>query len=134
VDRAVRFDVREAVRLIPLRSRDFGAGFEVLLFTGLLGVAGLAMIVPLFIPSRWRRPSPVPGAAASSESTLAEPAVTPGMAVAPGTGGPDPDVTTAGFTAPSGGDSNVLPDRAQTGPQQGPVIPPSGSQAPPDQG
>jgi len=45
-------DVREAVSLIPLRSRDFGAGFEALLYGGLLGAAGLAMIVPLFIPSR----------------------------------------------------------------------------------
>lgn len=86
-------DVREAVRLIPLRSRDFGAGFEALLFTGLLGVAGLAMIVPLFIPSRWRRPSRVPG-----------------TGVSPGTGGSDLDVTIGGFTTPSGGDSNVIPE------------------------
>jgi hypothetical protein len=124
-------DVREAVRLIPLQSRDFGAGFETLLFTGLLGAAGLAMIVPLFIPSRWRRPSRVPGYAASGASTLTQPAtVSPGMRVSPGM---------AGFTTPSGSDSNVLPDGAQTQtrPQQAPVTPPDGFQAladPTDQG
>lgn len=112
-------DVREAVRLIPLKSRDFGAGFEALLFAGLLGAAGLAMIVPLFVPSRWRRPSRVSGYAPPGESTV----------------GLDP--TIADFTAPSGGNSNVLLDWGQTRPQQSPVIPPGGSEAPwgpPDQG
>lgn len=116
-------DVAEAVRLIPLRSRDFGAGFEALLFTGLLGLAGLAMIVPLFIPSRWRRQSLVPGYAQPA-------AVYPGAGMSPETGGPELDVTTAGFTAPSGGDSNVLPEWEQTRTRQDPVIPPDGSQAP----
>lgn len=46
--------VRRADELIPLRSHVFGAGFETLLARGLLGAAGLAMIVPLFVPSRWR--------------------------------------------------------------------------------
>ena len=46
---------RRADELIPLRSHVFGAGFETLLVRGLLGAAGLAMIVPLFVPSRWRR-------------------------------------------------------------------------------
>lgn len=46
--------VRRADELIPLRSHVFGAGFETLLGRGLLGAAGLAMIVPLFVPSRWR--------------------------------------------------------------------------------
>jgi hypothetical protein len=46
--------VRQAVDLIPLRSDPFGAGFEALLFNGVLGAAGLAMIVPMFVPSRWR--------------------------------------------------------------------------------
>jgi hypothetical protein len=48
-------NVAEALKLIPLKNRDFGLGFESLLFSGLLGAAGLAMITPLFIPSRWRR-------------------------------------------------------------------------------
>jgi hypothetical protein len=46
--------VRQAVDLIPLRSDPFGAGFEAMLFNGLLTAAGLAMIVPMFVPSRWR--------------------------------------------------------------------------------
>lgn len=46
--------VRQAVDLIPLRSDPFGAGFEALLFNGILGAAGLAMIVPMFVPSRWQ--------------------------------------------------------------------------------
>ena len=46
--------VRQGVDLIPLRSDPFGAGFEAMLFSGLLGAAGLAMILPMFVPSRWR--------------------------------------------------------------------------------
>jgi hypothetical protein len=46
--------VQHAVQLIPLRNRAFGAGFEALLIDGVLGLAGLAMVVPLFVPSRWR--------------------------------------------------------------------------------
>lgn len=46
--------VRHATDLIPLRSHAFGAGWEALLINGILGGAGLAMIVPMFIPSRWR--------------------------------------------------------------------------------
>jgi hypothetical protein len=111
-------DVKEAVRLIPLKSGDSGTGFELLLFSGLLGAAGLAMIAPLFIPSRWRRPSRIPGYAALGDSALAQPAT-----VSPGAGGSDLDPT-IGFTTPSGGDSD-------------PVIPPDGSRPPldpPDQG
>ena len=53
-----------AVRYIPLRADSFGAGFAALLENGLLAAAGLALVVPLFIPSRWRarpRPSPLGG-------------------------------------------------------------------------
>ena len=45
--------VRQAADLIPLRADPFGAGFEAMLFNGVLGAAGLAMIVPMFVPSRW---------------------------------------------------------------------------------
>jgi hypothetical protein len=45
--------VRQAVDLIPLRSDPFGAGFEAMLFNGILGAAGLAMVMPMFVPSRW---------------------------------------------------------------------------------
>lgn len=46
--------VHQAVDIIPLRAHAFGAGWEALLVNGLLGAAGLAMAVPLFVPSRWR--------------------------------------------------------------------------------
>jgi hypothetical protein len=59
--------VRQAVDLIPLRSDPFGAGFEAMLFNGTLGGAGLAMIVPMFVPSRWRARS-----ASESEATEAD--------------------------------------------------------------
>jgi hypothetical protein len=47
-------NVAQAVRYIPLKGDAFGYGFEAMLFNGVLAAAGLAMIVPLFIPSRWR--------------------------------------------------------------------------------
>jgi hypothetical protein len=46
--------VRHAVNLIPLKSHAYGAGFEAMLLDGVLGAAGLAMIIPAFVPSRWR--------------------------------------------------------------------------------
>ena len=46
--------VRRAVAFIPLRSHAFGAGWEGLLFNGVLGAAGAVLVFPLFIPSRWR--------------------------------------------------------------------------------
>jgi len=46
--------VRRAVHYIPLRGDTFGTGFEAMLVNGVLAAAGLALIVPLFIPSRWR--------------------------------------------------------------------------------
>jgi hypothetical protein len=125
-------DVREAVRLIPFKSQGFGMGFELLLFDGLLGMAGVAMIVPLFVPSRWRRAPGVPGyppLGVSAPGHLA--------AVSPVTGGPDLDGAVAGFTVPSGGESSVIIDRTRTYPQQAPVSPPDSSLAPeglPDQG
>jgi hypothetical protein len=54
------FSVRRAVHYIPLRGDTFGAGFEAMLMNGVLAAAGVALVVPLFIPSRWRgRPAPV---------------------------------------------------------------------------
>ena len=47
-------NVRHAVELIPLKSYPSGAGYEAMLFNGILGAAGLAMIIPMFVPSRWR--------------------------------------------------------------------------------
>lgn len=45
---------RHAIDLIPLTSHASGAGFEAMLRNGILGAAGLAMITPLFVPSRWQ--------------------------------------------------------------------------------
>jgi hypothetical protein len=57
------FSVRQAVRYIPLRHEAFGAGFEAMMMNGVLAAAGLALVVPLFIPSRWRSPRPRPALA-----------------------------------------------------------------------
>ena len=43
-----------ALAWIPLQGHAFGAGFRVLLLNGTLALLGAAMIVPLFLPSRWR--------------------------------------------------------------------------------
>ena len=65
------FSVRHAVQYIPLKSRPYGMGFEALLFDGVLALIGLAMVIPLFVPSRWRgrrevsEPEPYAGTTAS---------------------------------------------------------------------
>jgi hypothetical protein len=46
--------MRRALQYIPLRADSYGAGFVAMLENGLLAAAGLALVVPLFIPSRWR--------------------------------------------------------------------------------
>jgi hypothetical protein len=67
------FSVRRAVHYIPLRGDTFGAGFEAMLINGVLAAAGLALVVPLFIPSRWRgRPA---GVAAGADQVLEPTAV-----------------------------------------------------------
>jgi len=48
------FSVRRTLQYIPLKSQTYGTGFEALLFDGVLAMAGLALIIPLFVPSRWR--------------------------------------------------------------------------------
>ena len=65
------YSVRHAVQYIPLKTRPYGRGFEALLFDGVLALAGLVMVIPLFIPSRWRgrrevtEPAPYAGSTAS---------------------------------------------------------------------
>ena len=67
-----------ALALIPLHSYSFGLGFEALLVSGMLAVLGAAMIIPLFLPSRWRRArrketdpkEPLPTVPAQPGSTL----------------------------------------------------------------
>jgi hypothetical protein len=94
--------VRHAVHLIPLKSHSYGAGFEAMLVHGILGAAGLAMIVPMFVPSRWRarrtpEPEPevigdaeyIPGFSGITEPLApAEPASYPEGAAYPGEAGP----------------------------------------------
>jgi hypothetical protein len=46
---------RRATRLIPLQGHSFAAGFASLLASGVLVLVGAVMVVPLFVPSRWRR-------------------------------------------------------------------------------
>ncbi|HUC59483.1 MAG TPA: hypothetical protein VMA95_18920 [Streptosporangiaceae bacterium] len=45
-----------AVRYLPLPGSTFTAGFTSLLFSGVFALLGAAMVIPLVIPSRWRRP------------------------------------------------------------------------------
>ena len=44
----------QVVRWIPLQGHSYGAGFRALLVGGVLTLLGAAMIVPLFVPARWR--------------------------------------------------------------------------------
>jgi hypothetical protein len=100
--------VRRAVQYIPLKSQSYGAGFEAMLFGGVLAMAGLAMIIPLFVPSRWRSRS-VAAVPASYEAT---PAAYPDL----------------GATQTLAGGSALLGDWTETRPQ--PLLDPGRSQAP----
>ena len=45
---------RQALSYVPLSGSHFAIGFSTLLSTGTLALVGTAMIIPLFMPSRWR--------------------------------------------------------------------------------
>ena len=45
----------QAVHYIPLKAHNVGLGFAGLGTTGILGAAGVVLVMPLFFPSRWRR-------------------------------------------------------------------------------
>jgi hypothetical protein len=47
--------VARAVHYIPMKDRGFGAGFEAMGISGVLGAAGIVLVMPMFLPSRWRR-------------------------------------------------------------------------------
>jgi hypothetical protein len=47
---------QRAVHYIPLKAHNVGLGFAGLGTTGILGAAGVVLVMPLFFPSRWRRP------------------------------------------------------------------------------
>jgi hypothetical protein len=108
------FSVRHAIQYIPLKTRPFGLGFETMLFDGVLAMVGVAMIVPLFVPSRWR---------GRREVTEPEPYA--------GTTASFPDLQA---TQTMQADSGLLADWTQTSPQQpaepGSQSPPGSSQAP----
>jgi hypothetical protein len=74
--------VRHAIQYIPLKTRSYGIGFEAMLFDGVLALAGLAMVVPMFVPSRWRGgraavPAVAPAPAPAEVPTAAYPAFDP---------------------------------------------------------
>jgi hypothetical protein len=48
-------NAKRAEHLIPLRAHTFAFGFGSMLTSGVLALAGAVMIVPLFLPARWRR-------------------------------------------------------------------------------
>ena len=58
-----------ALGWVPLPGHGFGSGFRLLLASGALAVLGAAMIVPLFLPSRWR------GSPAGEDEDEAHPAL-----------------------------------------------------------
>ena len=45
----------QAMHYIPLKAHNVGLGFAALGGTGILGAAGVVLVMPLFFPSRWRR-------------------------------------------------------------------------------
>jgi hypothetical protein len=50
------FSPERVVHYLPLKAHSFGLGFAGLGTTGILGAAGVVLVMPLFLPSRWRRP------------------------------------------------------------------------------
>jgi len=48
------FDTLRAVRLVPLQHDMFGEGFSDMLEFGVTALVGGVMVVPMFLPSRWR--------------------------------------------------------------------------------
>jgi hypothetical protein len=104
------FSVRRAVQYIPLKTHSWGMGFEAMLFDGVLAVAGVAMIIPLFVPSRWRLRPPITATVTIDEAAATE--------------------TYPGFqdTQTLAGDGGLMSDWVQTRPQ--PRVNPGSSQAP----
>jgi hypothetical protein len=45
---------QRALRYIPLQDHFYAAGFKSMLVSGFLALLGAVLIVPLFVPSRWR--------------------------------------------------------------------------------
>jgi hypothetical protein len=121
-------NVHDALRFIPLKGYDYGLGFQALLISGVLGLAGIAMIIPMFIPSRWIRP-------VTPQSGLLQPSFESPVGLSDAL-----TETYQGYVSPAGynqtggfdqapGNAGLLSDWSQTSPQA-PVDPPHRSQAP----
>jgi len=63
-------DPHRGLTLIHLTGSSYGPGVTELLTRGVLGLIGAAMVIPLFMPSRWRRYGDPAGAAYNSTSSL----------------------------------------------------------------
>lgn len=50
---ALAVTAHRALAWIPLQAHSAGMGFRVLLLNGTLALAGMVMIIPLFLPGRW---------------------------------------------------------------------------------
>jgi len=72
-----------AVHYIPLKGHSFGLGFAGLGTTGILGAAGLVLVMPLFFPSRWRR-QVVDGADDTEDDVIEATVVTSGSPASSG--------------------------------------------------
>lgn len=59
-----------ALRLIPLSGMTYASGFKTMLTSGTLALLGIIMIVPLFVPARWRTREPVDEFAPSATPEL----------------------------------------------------------------
>jgi hypothetical protein len=62
--------VHRAVGVIPMKSRAFGAGFEAMLINGVLAMVGTALVIPMFMPSRWLPPAAGRNRARGDETDL----------------------------------------------------------------
>jgi hypothetical protein len=59
-----------ALRLIPLSGMTAASGFRTMLTGGMLALLGIVMIVPMFVPSRWRSREPADEFAAPAAAEL----------------------------------------------------------------
>jgi hypothetical protein len=64
------FKTHWALRLIPLSGYAEASGFKTMLTIGVLAMLGTLLVIPLFVPSRWRRPEPVDEFASIAQAEL----------------------------------------------------------------
>ena len=46
---------KHALTYVPMAGSHYAAGFALMLTSGALALLGVMMVIPLFVPSRWRR-------------------------------------------------------------------------------